>query len=53
MKEAGNGNALFSNAALEHLDALYGFAMTLTVIRLRLRISCRRRICGRFGLWDA
>ena len=30
MNEASNSNAMFSNAALEHLDALYGFAMTLT-----------------------
>src|SRR5258705_12877583 len=30
MSEAGNRNSTFSNAALEHLDALYGFAMTLT-----------------------
>src|SRR6266850_587797 len=30
MSESGNRNSMFSNAALEHLDALYGFAMTLT-----------------------
>jgi len=30
MSEAGNRNSTFGNAALEHLDALYGFAMTLT-----------------------
>jgi RNA polymerase sigma-70 factor (ECF subfamily) len=30
MNEAGNSNSIFSRAALEHLDALYGFAMALT-----------------------
>src|SRR4030095_6767919 len=30
MIDGGNRNNLFSQAALEHLDALYGFAMTLT-----------------------
>lgn len=30
MKQEGNSESMFSNAALEHLDALYGFAMTLT-----------------------
>src|SRR4030095_12431791 len=30
MIDGGNRNTLFSQAALEHLDALYGFAMTLT-----------------------
>lgn len=30
MSEAGDRNSMFSNAALEHLDALYGFAMALT-----------------------
>src|SRR5882724_10216674 len=30
MSEAVNRNSMFSNAALGHLDALYGFAMTLT-----------------------
>lgn len=30
MSESGNRNSTFSNAALKHLDALYGFAMTLT-----------------------
>ena len=30
MGEAGNGTAIFSQAALEHLDALYGYALTLT-----------------------
>jgi RNA polymerase sigma-70 factor (ECF subfamily) len=30
MSDAGNRNTTFSQAALEHLDALYGFAMTLT-----------------------
>jgi RNA polymerase sigma-70 factor, ECF subfamily len=30
MKEAGSSNSQFSKAALEHLDALYGFAITLT-----------------------
>ena len=30
MSEAGNGTAVFSQAALEHLDALYGYALTLT-----------------------
>jgi RNA polymerase sigma-70 factor, ECF subfamily len=30
MNEAGNRNTTFSQAALAHLDALYGFAMTLT-----------------------
>lgn len=30
MNEAGNSSAMFSHAALEQLDALYGFAITLT-----------------------
>jgi RNA polymerase sigma-70 factor (ECF subfamily) len=30
MEKSANSNSMFSNAALEHLDALYGFAMTLT-----------------------
>lgn len=30
MSEASNRNKTFSNAALEHIDALYGFAMVLT-----------------------
>lgn len=30
MGKDGNSESTFSNAALEHLDALYGFAMTLT-----------------------
>jgi len=30
MSDAGNHNTTFSQAALTHLDALYGFAMTLT-----------------------
>ena len=30
MGEANNRNAILSVAALEHIDALYGFAMTLT-----------------------
>jgi len=30
MSEATNRNAIFSQAALEHIDALYGFAMMLT-----------------------
>src|SRR6185295_11087897 len=30
MNDAGNRNPSFSQAALAHLDALYGFAMTLT-----------------------
>jgi len=30
MSEAGNRDLIFSSAALEHLDALYGFAMALT-----------------------
>ncbi len=30
MSEASKRNATFSNAALEHIDSLYGFAMTLT-----------------------
>ena len=30
MIEAGNPNRMFSQAALEHIDALYGFAMVLT-----------------------
>jgi len=30
MRETGDRNSTFSTAALEHLDALYGFAMTLT-----------------------
>lgn len=30
MSETSDRNSMFSNAALEHLDALYGFAMTLT-----------------------
>ena len=30
MIEAGNRNTPFSQAALEHIDALYGFAMALT-----------------------
>jgi RNA polymerase sigma-70 factor (ECF subfamily) len=30
MIEAGNPNRMFSHAALEHIDALYGFAMVLT-----------------------
>lgn len=30
MNEAGNSNSRFCDAALDHLDALYGFAMTLT-----------------------
>src|SRR6185369_25371 len=30
MSDAGNRNTTFSQAALTHLDALYGFAMTLT-----------------------
>jgi RNA polymerase sigma-70 factor (ECF subfamily) len=30
MSDAGNRNTSFSQAALTHLDALYGFAMTLT-----------------------
>ena len=30
MNEASNSNSMFGNAALEHIDALYGFAMTLT-----------------------
>lgn len=30
MSEANNRNAIFSQAALEHIDALYGFAMMLT-----------------------
>src|SRR6266498_3446321 len=30
MSDAGNRNTTFSQAALAHLDALYGFAMTLT-----------------------
>jgi RNA polymerase sigma-70 factor (ECF subfamily) len=30
MKPGGDSNNLFGKAALEHIDALYGFAMTLT-----------------------
>lgn len=30
MSETSNRESMFSTAALEHLDALYGFAMTLT-----------------------
>jgi RNA polymerase sigma-70 factor, ECF subfamily len=30
MSKAGRGPTIFSKSALEHLDALYGFAMTLT-----------------------
>lgn len=30
MNDSGNSKSLFSKAALEHVDALYGFAMTLT-----------------------
>src|SRR5437763_13794695 len=30
MSDAGNRNTTFSQAALTHLDALYGFAMVLT-----------------------
>ena len=30
MSEGGNRDSIFSSAALEHLDALYGFAMALT-----------------------
>ena len=30
MSEGTNHNTLFSQAGLEHLDALYGFAMVLT-----------------------
>ncbi|MEK6284580.1 MAG: sigma-70 family RNA polymerase sigma factor [Acidobacteriota bacterium] len=30
MSEAGHRNSTFTNGALEHLDALYGFAMALT-----------------------
>ena len=30
MGEAGNGTGFFSQAALEHLDGLYGYALTLT-----------------------
>ena len=30
MKEAGDCTAIFSQAALEHIDALYGYAVTLT-----------------------
>jgi len=30
MNEGGNRNTTFSQATLEHVDALYGFAMTLT-----------------------
>lgn len=30
MSEPGDRNSMFCNAALEHIDALYGFAMTLT-----------------------
>jgi len=30
MTEAGHHNAIFTQAALEHIDSLYGYAMTLT-----------------------
>jgi RNA polymerase sigma-70 factor, ECF subfamily len=30
MRAAGNSTAIFSQAALEHIDALYGYAVTLT-----------------------
>jgi len=30
MREAGDCTAIFSQAALEHIDALYGYAVTLT-----------------------
>jgi RNA polymerase sigma-70 factor (ECF subfamily) len=30
VKETGDGAAIFSEAALEHIDALYGYAVTLT-----------------------
>src|SRR2546430_12120502 len=30
MSEAGSCTAVFSQAALEHIDALYGYALTLT-----------------------
>ena len=30
MEKPANSNSMFSNSALEHLDALYGFAMALT-----------------------
>lgn len=34
MNKPGDGNSMFSTAALEHIDALFGFAMTLTRDRI-------------------